>query len=259
MYFSLLVVFAHSCLNRQYPYFCFLARPLSEKKKELDAMLSDLEKDKSEITYSIKVKDDEDEYVTEQKTERIKKIVTSFYLNTKSAAELSSKPEDVLIKPPSKTQMFGNPCAETNIALMKGSTPVEGEQVKTDAKYLYSMQVYMFQNEIYLLDYAKLKNPKYNTTPDVIPKIDKRSMFWGNYFKSVDDDEDKKGVKHPGFYSNLFPIKTDIKLTEAHTYNEKTFAELKKSYTGEIQTYRLRNYQPKEDSPIVSHLNYILA
>lgn len=224
---------------------------IQEKRNILDKILSDLQTDNSDdIVYQIK---GESAVTTESK----KKIVTQFYLNAKSAAELSSKPEDVLLKPPSKTQMFGNPCAETNIALMKGTEP--GEEVKTDAKYLYSMQVYMFQNDIYLLDYAKLKS-KENKGP--APKINKRSMFWGNYFKTIDDDIDDKGQTKPGLYTLPFPISTNIKLTEKHSYDEKTYKELTDSYTADgkmIKTYSLRNYQPKEDSPIISHLNFILG
>ena len=229
---------------------------IEQKKEELDKILSDLQTAKSDdIVYQIT---GESAVTTESK----KKIVTQFYLNAKSAAELSSKPEDVLLKPPSKTQMFGNPCAETNIALMKGTTPVPGEEVKTDAKYLYSMQVYMFQNDIYLLDYAKLKSNEHKLK-DVTPVIDKRSMFWGNYFKTIDDDDiDDDEQTKTGLYTDPFPITTNIQLTQKHTYDEKTYKELTDSYTVDgkkIKTYSLRNYQPKEDSPVISHLNFILG
>ena len=187
-------------------------------------------------------------------TEEEKDILTKYYLNAKSEAELSNTPEDVLLKPPSKTQMFGNPCAETNIALKKGSDGVTSlGEVKTDAKYLYTMQVYMFQNDIYLLDYSKLRHIfRNNEFGQEYTGLDKRSMFWGKYFKSIDEDDETK----TGFYTLPFDINTDIKLTETHSYDEKTYTELSESYKN--SKYSLRNYQPKEDTPMITHLNFIL-
>jgi len=197
--------------------------------------------------------------------------LNNFYLNCKEYFLLLSKPEDEFLRPPGKTQFFGNPCAETNITLFKGSQkPFE---VKTNAKYLYSMQVYMFQNDIFLLDYWKLSQiftthlahfsqtlGKRRLSPEGLPYtgLDKRSMFWGEYFKGLlDNSIDKKR----GLFTYAFRIRSDIELNENYSYSKNTYDELKENYQNFSSfdyTYKLRNYQPNEDSPVITHLNFIL-
>ena len=185
-----------------------------------------------------------------------------FAANLKQICETNSKPEDEILKPPSKTQFFGNPCAETNIALAKGSSTTQ--EVKTNAKYLYSMQVYMVQNDIYLLDYSKLRHI-FSDNPQDFRKclaikasstgLDKRSLFWGDYFKGLDEGEEKEG-----FFTNPFKIAPNITLTEYHTYSDKKYDDLVNYYEKVNRNYlfSLRNSQPKEDTPVITHLNYIL-
>jgi len=192
-------------------------------------------------------------------------IIKEYYENAKTTAEIISKPEDEFLKPSAKTQLFGNPCAETNIALAKGSdSNKDPSTIKTDAKYLYSMQVYMFQNDIYLLDYTKLRH-LFSENPTFFAEImrngytglEKRSMFWGSYFKGLEDEKTEKG-----FYTEPFKIFSNISLNENHTYDEDKYEKLKKFYNDvnneSKYTYSLRNNQPKEDSPVITHLNYIL-
>lgn len=187
----------------------------------------------------------------------------SFYINCKEYYVLLSKPEDEFLKPPAKTQFFGNPCAETNIGLLKGAS--NPETAKTNAKYLYSMQVYMFQNDIFLLDYWKLSTifidypDSFEETTALdrgVTGLDKRSMFWGQYFKGLTDDSKNKGI-----FTFPFSINPEINLNGTYTYNEKTYDKLTEYYTkfnNNTYKYRLRNYQPNEDSPIITHLNFIL-
>lgn len=195
-----------------------------------------------------------------------KNEIKSYHINCREYYVLISKPEDEFLKPPAKTQLFGNPCAETNIALAKGSSTTDLTQIKTDAKYLYSMQVYMFQNNIFLLDYWKLVNI-FLDYPDSFKEsmrnspratgIDKRSMFWGTYFKGiVDSSENIKGI-----FTLPFNINPNINLTSEHSYNDKTYNKLTSNYNNYnngTYTYKLRNYQSNEDSPIITHLNFIL-
>jgi hypothetical protein len=200
------------------------------------------------------------------------KDVKEYYDNIKSVAELNSRPEDEFLMPPAKTQFFGNPCAETNIQLLKGSTETDITKLKTSAKYLYSMQVYMFQNDVYLLDYLKLRHI-FTKFPDIFNSqmigtygntgIGKRSFYWSNYFKSVADTTnvtDKKGL-----YTYPFEIDSNLNLTEIHTYNDDSYIKLKQNYdkvngiTENKYKYVLRNNQPKEDTPIITHLNFIFS
>lgn len=209
-----------------------------------------------------------------QRKPEYEKDIREFHLNCKEYFTLISKPEDEFLKPPAKTQFFGNPCAETNIALLKGAGG-DTTQVKTNAKYLYSMQVYMIQNNIYLLDYWKLSSI-FDEYPEFFREtisinaqdsfesnptgtgIDKRTMFWGNYFKGIiDSSDDLKGI-----FTLPFTINPEIKLTSEHTYSDKSYEKLNDNYTkyndGSYK-YKLRNYQPNEDSPVITHLNYILS
>lgn len=190
------------------------------------------------------------------------KQIRQFYVNCKDYFTLISKPQDEFLKPPAKTQFFGNPCCETNIALFKGSSSANA---KTDAKYLYSMQIYMFQNDIYLLDYWKLSRIfEYNRTffkktialGSRATGLNKRSMFWIDYFKGIVDNS-KDG---PGMFTYPFEIKPDINITKHHTYSETKYTKLTENYDNynSKYTYKLRNYHPKEDSPVITHLNYIL-
>lgn len=191
--------------------------------------------------------------------------IKEFHLNCKEYFTIISKPEDEFLKPPAKTQLFGNPCCETNITLSKGTSTSD---FKTDAKYLYSMQIYMFQNNIYLLDYWKLSSI-FNDYPQSFIKtitllrnnkktgIDKRSMFWGNYFKGIVDTSENT----PGIFTHPFKINPEIRLQKYYTYNEKKYNKLIDNYTkynNGSYNYKLRNYQPNEDSPVITHLNYIL-
>lgn len=191
--------------------------------------------------------------------------IKEFHLNCKEYFTIISKPEDEFLKPPAKTQLFGNPCCETNITLSKGTST---SNFKTDAKYLYSMQIYMFQNNIYLLDYWKLSSI-FNEYPQFFREtisflgdnqktgIDKRSMFWGNYFKGIVDTSENT----TGIFTLPFTINPEIKLTSEHSYNEKKYKKLIDKYTkynNGSYNYTLRNYQPNEDSPVITHLNYIL-
>lgn len=160
--------------------------------------------------------------------------IREFHLNCKEYFTIISKPEDEFLKPPAKTQLFGNPCCETNIALSKGTSTSD---FKTDAKYLYSMQIYMFQNNIYLLDYWKLSSifndyPKcFNKTISLLSHektgIDKRSMFWGNYFKGIVDTSENT----TGIFTRPFTINPEILLQPYHTYNEKKYKKLIDNYT----------------------------
>jgi len=206
-----------------------------------------------------------------------KNKVNTYYANSKSISQLLSKPEDEIIKPPAKTQFFGNPCAETNIVLMKGSSSPDS---KTDSKYLYTMQVYMFQKDICLLDYTKLRfifdDEKFASTfKGRYTGINKRSMHWASYFKS-DENASKKAI---GTYTLPFQIRLDLpklNVTQKQSINDmnedgdsvtKSYIDnnhkkLDESYEKlndfEERRYILRNNQPKDDSPIVAHLNYIL-
>jgi len=225
----------------------------------------------------------------------IKNKITTYYANSKSISMLLSKPQDEIIKPPAKTQFFGNPIAETNIVLSKGSPTAT---VKSDSKYLYTMQVYMFQKDVYLLDYTRLRfvfdHPLFKKTLVYgnYTGIDKRSLHWGSYFKS-DENASKKTL---GTYTYPFKIKLGLKklnLTKKINNNmmmmdddgassvtsdqesiystnssgldivitdssEKLDAAYTKLNDVNSQGYILRNRHPKEDSPIATHLNYIL-
>jgi len=215
---------------------------LQDKKKELNNLISDYSRKDPSNSQTIK----------------------EYHENAKTNAEIKSKPEDEFLKPSAKTQLFGNPCAETNIALAKGSdSNKDPSTIKTDAKYLYSMQVYMFQNDIYLLDYTRLRhlfseNRNFFTNPiySDYTGLEKRSMFWGSYFKGVEDENPQEG-----FFTKPFKIFSNISLNENHTYDEKKYEQLKNFYNNvnnESYFFSLRNNQPKEDSPVITHLNYIL-
>jgi hypothetical protein len=188
--------------------------------------------------------------------------LNKFYVNCREYFLLLSKPEDEFLKPPAKTQFFGNPCAETNITLSKGSS----HEAKTDSKYLYSMHVYMFQNDIFLLDYWKLARifeTHTDSFQETIAKytgftgLDKRSMFWGSYFKGLIDNSSNT----EGIFTYPFEINPTITLNNDYSYSQKIYEELEANYekfNNNTYKYKLRNYHPKEDSPIITHLNFIL-
>jgi hypothetical protein len=129
----------------------------------------------------------------------------------------------------------------------------------------------MFQNDIFLLDYWKLARifethtdsfqetiAKYTTdTGFTFTGLDKRSMFWGSYFKGlIDNSSDTEGI-----FTYPFEINPTITLNTHYSYSKKIYEELKANYekfNNNTYKYKLRNYHPKEDSPIITHLNFIL-
>ena len=193
-------------------------------------------------------------YITAHPTE--KADVQKYVNNYIGIQEMLSKPEDEFLKPPAKTQFFGNPCAETNIVLASGD---ENNTKGTNCKYLYTMQVYMFQKDIYILDYNKLLFI-YTDHPAIFQHrlgytgINKRSFHWKDYFKQTPEDLDNID---PGIYTLPFPINTDIN-NNSITANPNIAQPIKDHYAKPYQ-YILRNSQALQDSPVITHLNYILS
>ena len=193
-------------------------------------------------------------------------LLTKYISNVITVYDIRSHPLDKIAKPSSKLQMFGNPLAETNIVLTKGTT--NGAEVTTNAKYLYSMQVYMVQNNVYLLDYSKLTRifverpndfPGWERTG--ITGIDKRWSMWMDYFNESLTDTLKPKL---GMYTEPFEIYPDISLTPTYSYNTELHKDLTTYYdilNNKITPvkYKFRNKQKNEDSPIISHINYIMA
>ena len=161
--------------------------------------------------------------------------------------------------PPSKTQFFGNPTAETNIVLASASATG-----LNNSKFLYTMQTYMIREDIYLLDYYILRTIIYDTNNQGTPYfkssfsrfsgVDKRWCHWGDYFKQEN------------ILGNIHGINTfDITILPNIELLSPSYDELNKFYKRVNSTinptikYRFHNNQPNEDSPLITHLNYIFS